>query len=78
MVVSKRWVLQRKTENREQRAVSGGGSKIRSQVKKLKHVGARRGILHGIAKKYLKGEKRERWVLLKIPRGDIDGVGEVK
>ena len=21
---------------------------------------------------------RERWVLLKIPRGDIDGVGEVK
>ena len=22
--------------------------------------------------------KRERWVLLKIPRGDIDGVGEVK
>ena len=22
--------------------------------------------------------RRERWVLLKIPRGDIDGVGEVK
>ena len=22
--------------------------------------------------------KREGWVLLKIPRGDIDGVGEVK
>ena len=22
--------------------------------------------------------ERERWVLLKIPRGDIDGVGEVK
>ena len=26
-----------------------------------------------------RGEReRERWVLLKIPRGDIDGVGEVK
>lgn len=24
------------------------------------------------------GEKRERWVLLKLPRCDIDGVGEVK
>ena len=23
-------------------------------------------------------EEREGWVLLKIPRGDIDGVGEVK
>ena len=22
--------------------------------------------------------EEERWVLLKIPRGDIDGVGEVK
>ena len=28
------------------------------------------------AKKH--GRKRERWVLLKIPRCDIDGVGEVK
>ena len=26
----------------------------------------------------LEGEKREGWVLLKISRGDIDGVGEVK
>ena len=30
-------------DKREWRVISGGGSKIRSQVERLKHLGARRG-----------------------------------
>ena len=36
----------------------------------------RLGIPYGLKVKF--DEQREGWVLLKIPRGDIDGVGEVK
>ena len=70
---------------------SGGGSKIRSQVERLKHLGARLGTADCLFQKpavaWLGSDverdvglyiKREGWVLLKIPRGDIDGVGEVK
>ena len=32
----------------------------------------------GSSDKQSRRSERERWVLLKIPRGDIDGVGEVK
>ena len=56
-----------------------GGESVDSRA------GCRRGA-RGTHTAYLSGRgfrnparrKRERWVLLKIPRGDIDGVGEVK
>ena len=35
-------------DNRKRRATAGGGSKIRSQVKRLKHVGAQRGTARKI------------------------------
>ena len=37
--------------NREWRATSDGGSKIRSQVKRLKHLGARRGTAGCLCRK---------------------------
>ena len=61
-----------KKDRRECRWTSGGGSKSRSQVERLKHLGARLGTADFLF------QGRERRVLLKIPRCDIDGVGEGK
>ena len=41
------------------------------------YVGRERKVM-GVGVYYSTKKARERWVLLKIPRCDIDGMGEVK
>ena len=51
-----------KQTNRGERATSGGGLDQRETIK--------------IRSQVMLLTQREGWILLKIPRGDIDGVGE--
>ena len=50
----------------------------RDQNPQAKAPSPRDTFAMNINKKREKGDERKGWVLLEIPRGDIDGVGEVK